>query len=299
MPLPWVPHVYLTMKDIYINDSNASAQRGCFSIFPIWTAVTLGSLTFRYKVIEPMNSSSGFSQTLGRARRVDRRSWTCPAAGIGLLALSTTNHPLCLDNVAAPSTWDNYTNHTGSSPLPGRPLVPPTTIDAPDAAPTIERIPFHSPYILSFESSHSTTDFAISLLKPLLAHGSTVILPRIETHVYLNVGLPSRSWNAIQLPCTKSVTSDDSPSIDEGIRPLPLVITVRGATTRQERNRVCEHCEKRIGNKIRSPDLIDFHGPSNILTPKHGMVQVHFTFSCYSRHHRKEDEQYVYVVVAQ
>ena len=63
--------------------------------------------------------------------------------------------------------------------------------------------------------------------------------------------------------------------------------------------RVCDQCEKRMGNKIGSLSLIDFHGPSNILTPKRGMVLVHFTFSCYSRHHQKGDEQYVYVAVAQ
>jgi len=52
-----------------------------------------------------------------------------------------------------------------------------------------------------------------------------------------------------------------------------------------------------MGNKIGPPSLIDFHSPSNILTAKNGMIQVHFTFSCYSRHHRKEDKQFVYVTV--
>jgi hypothetical protein len=95
------------------------------------------------------------------------------------------------------------------------------------------------------------------------------------------------------------VTSDDSSTIGEGIRPLQLIIIVRGATTGKEYNRVCEHCEKRIGNKIGSLALIDFHSSSNIPTPKGGIVQVHFTFSCYSRHHRREDEQFVYVAAAQ
>ena len=93
------------------------------------------------------------------------------------------------------------------------------------------------------------------------------------------------------------MTSDDSSSIREGIKPLLLVTNVHGATTRQECNRVCKQCEKTVGNKTGSPILIDFHGPSNILTPTLGMIQVHFTFSCYSRHHRKEDKQFVYVVV--
>ena len=119
----------------------------------------------------------------------------------------------------------------------------------------------------------------------------------VETHDYLDIGLPSRSWNAIQLPCTYSVTRGDSSNIGEGIKPLLLVIIVRGAATQQEYNRVCEQCEKRIGNKTGPPGLIDFHGPC--LTAQRGMAQVHLTISCYSRHHRKEDEQYVYPAVAQ
>jgi hypothetical protein len=163
--------------------------------------------------------------------------------------------------------------------------------------PASEQIPPHSSHTSSFETSHSSTDFALRLRKPRPAQGCAVILPRIETHVYLDIVLPSRSWNAIQLPCTKSVTSDDSSSVGEGIKPLLLVIIVRGATTRQEYHSVCGKCGKRMGNKTGPPSLIDFHGPSNILTPQHGMVQVHFTFSCYSRHHRKEDEQFLYVAV--
>ena len=79
---------------------------------------------------------------------------------------------------------------------------------------------------------------------------------------------------------------------------MQLAIIVRGATTGQKCNGVCEQCEKRMGNKIGSPSLIDFHSSSNILTPKGGAVQIHFTFSCYSRHHIWEDEQYMYVAVA-
>ena len=106
------------------------------------------------------------------------------------------------------------------------------------------------------------------------------------------------------LPLTKSVTSDDLSSIGGYIKPLLLVIIVRGATTRQECNGVCEQCEKRTGNKIGPPSLIDFHSSSNILTPRGGIIprggtiQVHFTFSCYSRHHLKQDKEYVYVDVA-
>jgi len=220
-------------------------------------------------------------------------SWPSP--------LPTT--PLRLDNVAAPSRWDNYTNQTDPSSLPNRLFLPPATTDAPDAsqtAPTTEPILPHSSHTSSFKTSHSSTNLAITLVKPQPAQGSTVIvLPRIETHVYLDFGLPSRSWNAVQLPCTKSVTSDDSSSPGKGIKLLLLDIIVRGATTWQECNRVCQKCEERMGNKTGPPSLIDFHGPSNILTPKGGIVQIHFTFSCYSRHHQKEDEQYVYVAVAQ
>ena len=206
-----------------------------------------------------------------------------------------------LDTIAVPSTCDNSTTQTNLSSLPIRHLVPPTATDAPDAnqtAPITEPVPPHSSHTSSFETGHASTDFTIRLCTPRPTQVRVVILPRIETHVYLDIVLPSRPWNAIQLPLTKSVTDDDSSSIGEGSKPLLLVITVRGATTRQEYNRVCKKCDKRLGNRTGPPSLIDFHGPSNVLTPKGGMVQVHFTFSCYSRHHRKEDEQYVYVAVA-
>jgi len=120
------------------------------------------------------------------------------------------------------------------------------------------------------------------------------MLPGIETHVHLVIVFPSQSWNAIQLPHTKSVTSDDSSSISEDIKPLLLAITVRAATTRQECDLVCGQCEKRMGQRLGPPSLLDFHGPSNIIS---GRVRVHFTFCCYP-HHQKEDEQYVYVAVA-
>ena len=207
-----------------------------------------------------------------------------------------------LDNVAAlRPVWGTSTNQTDSPSLPNGRLVLPTTTGASNAgqtAPTTEPNPPHFSHTSSFYPSDSGTAFAISLLKPRPTQSSAVILPRIETHVYLDIGLPSGSWNAIQLPCTKSVTSDDSSIIGEGIKPLLLVITVRGATTRQEYSCVCEQCGKRMGNKTGPPSLIDFHGPSDILTARRGMVQVHFTFSCYSRHHRKEDKQYVFVTVA-
>jgi len=201
-------------------------------------------------------------------------------------------------SVAVPSTWDNHTNQTNPSSLPNRYLVPPTTADAPDAsrtAPATELLPPHPSHTPSFDTSHSSTDFTVRLLKPR----PTVVLSRIETHVYLDIVLPSQYWNAIRLPSTKSVTNNDSSSFGEPIKPLLLAIVVRGATTRQEYHSVCRQCKKRVGNKTGPAGMIDFHSPSNILTPERGIVQVHFTFSCYSRHHRKEDEQYVYVAVAQ
>ena len=128
--------------------------------------------------------------------------------------------PPCLDNVATLPIWDNSTDQTNPSSLSNRQLVPLTTTDAPGAsqiAPTTEPISPHSSHTSSLETSDSITDFAITLLKPRPTQGLTVILSRIETHVYLDIHLPSRSWNAIQLPLTKSVTSDDSSSTREGI----------------------------------------------------------------------------------
>ena len=184
-------------------------------------------------------------------------------------------------------------------------FLPPTITDARgtgQSPPITEPAPgpSHSAHTSSFDTGDSSTDFTIRLLKPLPTptQGGAVILPRIETHVFLDIDLPSGSWNAILLPFTKSVTSDDSSSIGGYIKPLLLAIIVRGATTRHECNSLCEQCEKRMGNKIGSPSLIDFHSPSNIITPRGGTIQVHFTFSCYSRHHRKEDEEYVYVAIA-
>jgi hypothetical protein len=202
--------------------------------------------------------------------------------------------------------WDNPTNPVD---LYGSPDGQPAPISTRrfsrrfpsvfQSAPTTELMPPHRSRTSSFKTSHSSTDFAIRLCKPRPTQGPAVFLSRIETHVHLEVELPSGSWDSIQLPFTKSVTSDHSSSIGERTKPLLLEIAVRGATTRQEYSRVCEQCEKRMGNKKGSSGLIDFHSPSNILTSNGGMVQLHFTFSCYSRHHQKVDEQYMYVAVAQ
>jgi hypothetical protein len=228
----------------------------------------------------------------GPAPLQELASWPSP--------LPTT--PPRLDTVAAPSTWNNSTNQTDPSLPPNQHLVPPNTTNAPDAgqtAPTTESIPSHPQHTSSLEPNDSGTGPVIRLLKPQPTQGRAVVLPRIETHVYLEIELLSRSWNAIQLPLTKSVTSNGSSSIADGITPFLLDIIVRGATTRQKYHSVCGKCEKRMGNRTGPPSLIDFHGPSNILTPMGGRVQLHFTFSCYSRHHQKEDEQYVYVAVPQ
>jgi hypothetical protein len=129
----------------------------------------------------------------GPAPLLELASWSPP--------LPTTSPPL--DNFAAPFTWDYSTNQINPSLLPNRHRVPPTA-DAHDAGqtapttepPTAEPIPPHPPHPSSFKASHSGTDFAIKLLKPLPTQ-RCVVLSRIETHVYLDIGLPSRSWNAI------------------------------------------------------------------------------------------------------
>ena len=162
-------------------------------------------------------------------------------------------------------------------------------------APSTQTTPSSSSHTPSFYTNHSTTGLSIRLLKPRPNQGGVIILTRTETNVHLDIKLPSQSWNAIQLPRTKSVTSDDSSSIGEDIKPLLLAITVRGATMRQEF--VCGHCEKRMGQRPGPPSLLDFHSPSNIIRARDGRVRVHFTFYCYS-HHQKQDEQYEYVVVA-
>jgi len=129
-----------------------------------------------------------------------------------------------------------------------------------------------------------------------------VIFLRIENHVYLDIDLPLQlpvTWNAIQVPHTTSVKRVDVPNDGENIIPLMLDIIVRGATTRQECVYVCDQCEERVGQRMGRPSLINFHSPSNIIRPKNGTVDVHFTFCCYSRHHRKEDKQYMYVIVTQ
>ena len=197
--------------------------------------------------------------------------------------------------------WDIPTHQADPFLLPERQFIPSTTIDALDTgqtAPATEPIRPHSSHTSPFATSDSSTDFAVRLLRPRPTQGRAVVLPRIETHVYLNIDLQPY-WNAIQIPLTKSVARDDSSSTGKGIKPLQLVIIVRGATTRQECNYVCERCQERVGNKKGPVSLIDFHSPSNILTPKNGVVQIHVTFSCYSRHHREEDTEYMYVAVEQ
>ena len=202
------------------------------------------------------------------------------------------------------ASWGNYSDWIDSSLFLNGQLIRSFTIGdvgIPDqTTPTTEPFFPHSTYSPSSDINNSTTDFAIRLLKPrpTPTQGSTVILPRIETQVYLDIDLPSGSWDAILLQFTKSVIIDDSSSIGRYIKPLLLAIIVRGATTRQEFNHVCKQCEKRMGNKSDPLSMIDFHGPSNIITPRGGTIQVHFTFSCYSRHHRKEDKEYMYVAVA-
>ena len=66
----------LPEQEGHINDS--LMQGGLlelhFSVFPIWTAATLASFTFPYRVSGPILSSSRLSQTFGSARRVDLRS---------------------------------------------------------------------------------------------------------------------------------------------------------------------------------------------------------------------------------
>jgi len=146
------------------------------------------------------------------------------------------------------------------------------------------------------------TGLSIRLFKPQPTQG-TVIPLRIENHVYLDIDLPPplespMHWNAVQVPSTTSVKRVDELSRGEDIKPLTLDIIVRGATTRQECDRVCGQCEERIGRRMGRPSLIDFHSPSNIIRPKYGTARVHFTFCCYSRHHLEEDEQFMYVTMS-
>ena len=160
-----------------------------------------------------------------------------------------TTPPLHLDDVSA--SYDS-TNETDPTSFRHRLLPPILTRDVLrlcQTAPTTELTPSHPSHTSSFETSDLSTDFAITLVRPTPPQGSIiVVLPRIETHLYLDIVLPSRSWNAIRLPLTKSVTSDNSSNIGEGIKPLLLVITVRGSTTQQEYHCVCEKCEARMGN---------------------------------------------------
>jgi len=196
--------------------------------------------------------------------------------------------PPALENVA--------TDQNDSSSHPdGQLLPPPTTPDVPNpdqSAPTTEPIPSSSSHTSSFHANHSSTGFSIRLLKPEPIQ-RIVNISRIENNVYLAIDLPSQSpWNAIQVPSTKSVITDDSPSIGENVKPLLLVVIVRGATRKQQFDSICDRCEKRVGQRMGSPSLIDFHSRSNIIRPKGETVHVHFTFCCYSQHHQ---DQYVYV----
>lgn len=143
-------------------------------------------------------------------------------------------------------------------------------------------------------------DISIKLNKRQPTEDAVIVL-RIETHVYLDITLPFQlpvNWNAVQVPHTTSVRRVDIPSDDENIIPLMLEIIVRGATTGQECVRVCDQCQERVGQRLGRPSLIDFHSNGNIIRPKNGTVHIHFTFCCYSRHHLKDDKQYVYVTVA-
>lgn len=87
----------------------------------------------------------------------------------------------------------------------GQRLPPITTCDVrspSQTAPTTELIFPHSLHTASSNTNNLSTDFAIKLRKPRPTPDGFVILPRILTCVYLDIELPSRSWNAIQLPMT-------------------------------------------------------------------------------------------------
>ncbi len=199
---------------------------------------------------------------------------------------------------AAASAQGNYSDQTDRCPFPNG-LLTNRDVRSPDqTAPTTGSIFPHSRYNSSSDINNSNTGFAVRLLKPQPTLEGVVFIER-RNHVHLDIDLPLRLWNAIQLPSTKSVKIGDSYLLGEYLRPLLLDITVRGATTWQEYNRVCRECEERVGNTLGPSSLIDFHSSSNIIRPRGRTVGVHFTFSCYSRHHRREDEQYVYVAVAQ
>ena len=103
----------------------------------------------------------------GPAPLPELTSWPSP--------LPTTPPPD--DNVTAPSTRDNSTYLTNSSSLPNRQLFLPTMTDALDAsqtAPATELISPHSLHTSSFETSDSSTDFAIKLLRPQLTQGGVL-----------------------------------------------------------------------------------------------------------------------------
>ena len=133
--------------------------------------------------------------------QADHRDWIDGRGPALLPELPSSPSPLptappCLDHVAAPSTWDNSANQTDPPSLPSRQLIPPATTEAPDAgqtAPTTELVPSRSSHTPSFETSDSSTDHAVRLHKPQPTQAHAVILPRIETHVFLDIKLPSPS----------------------------------------------------------------------------------------------------------
>ena len=185
------------------------------------------------------------------------------------------------------------TNPDGPSSF--APFVGPMPAGPEQTTQNTNLIPSQPSYTPAFDTNDCRINISVELRKPRPTKDAVILL-RIENLVCLDIDLPLQSWDTIKVPSTKSVKRIDSPS--EGDKPLTLEIHARGATTGQKYDGLCNQCQRREGKRNGPPRLIDFHGPSNIIRPKNRTIQVNFTIRCYSRHHREEDEQYVYVTVA-
>ena len=136
----------------------------------------------------------------------------------------------------------------------------------------------------------------ITLRKPLLPPGESVIQLRRETRVALDIDFeqlpvrPAPGYNGIKIPVTGSVKNYADTT---GKTLLEFRIRLYGANTKQYYETVCPKCERREGKKKGAPGLIDFHAEREIIEPKGGKIPIKFTFCCYPKDHQLGDTEYL------
>jgi hypothetical protein len=137
----------------------------------------------------------------------------------------------------------------------------------------------------------------VALIKRLpVQAGESVITLRRDYYFALEVipaHLPMGSpeaFHGIKIPATASVKNFADTT---GKILLEFRIRLYGATTKQLYEFVCENCQKRVGTRRGTPNLIDFKAEYDIIEPNDGKIRVEFSICCYPRCHKLGDTEYL------